>query len=152
MTEPEPNPIQSIWGINPADRSWFTALTGAGGTALAATITATMLANRPADDTIDQLLLRLALTAATAYPAAGFISWTILGAKDLMMSFADDLRKRTARKVAGYRQEGRQEGLHEGRREVLDELALLADAEDNQELKDLLSRLQARHHENGQAD
>ena len=145
MTEPEPTPTQSIWGINPADRSWFTALTGAGGTALAATITGTMLANRPADDTIDQLLLRLALTAATAYPAAGFITWTILGVKDLIMSFADDLRKRTARKVAGYRQEG----LQEGRREVLDELAVLADAENNQELKDLLSRLQARHHENG---
>lgn len=147
MIEPEPNPTQSIWGINPADRSWFTALTGAGGTALAATITGTMLANRPADDTIDQLLLRLALTAATAYPAAGFITWTILGAKDLMMSFADDLRKRTARKVAAYRQEG----LQEGRREVLDELALLADAENNQELKDLLSKLQARDHENGPA-
>lgn len=60
------------------------------------------------------------------------------------MSFADDMRKRTDRRIAGYRQEGR--------REALDELASLAQAENNQELKDLLTRFKDRGQENGHAD
>ena len=152
MTEPEPRPTQSIWGINPDDRSWFTALTSIGGTSLAGTIMGTMIANRPTDDTIDQLLLRMAVTVTTAYPAAGFLSWMILSTKDLMMSFADDMRKRTARKIAGYREEGRDEGRDEGRRQALDELAGIAQAEGNQELRDLLTRLKDRGPENRHAD
>ena len=64
------------------------------------------------------------------------------------MSFADDMRKRTARKIAGYREEGRDEG----RRQALDELAGMAQAEDNQELRDLLTRLKDRGPENRHAD
>lgn len=67
----------------------------------------------------------------------------ILSAKDLMSS-ADDMRKRAARRIAGYREEGR--------REALDEPASLAQAENNQELKDLLTRLKDRGQENGHAD
>lgn len=64
-----------------------------------------------------------------------------------MMNSATDMRKRKARRIAGYRQKGRQEC----RREALDELAGLAQAENNQELDDLLTRLKERGQENGHA-
>ena len=45
----------------------------------------------------------------TAYPAAWYVSGMIQSTKDLMMNFADGMRQRTARKIVGYRDEGRQQ-------------------------------------------
>ena len=77
----------------------------------------------------------IATTIAGSYLTAGFVSWAILNAKDTIMSFADSIREKTARKIESHREEGRVEG----RQEVLNRLA--AKAQDKPEIMELLKQI-----------
>lgn len=59
------------------------------------------------------------------------------------MRFADDIRKHIAKRVAGIREDGQQEG----KIAVLSELADMAETADNHDLKDTLDQLR---YDNGQ--
>ncbi len=132
-------PSQSIWGINPQDRNWFTTLTATAGTIYAAIAVNDLIRQRQPTDTTGDLMGDIATTIAGSYLTAGFVSWAILNAKDTIMSFADSIREKTARKIESHREEGRVEGRQEGRQEVLNRLA--AKAQDKPEIMELLKQI-----------
>ena len=136
-------PSQSIWGINPQDRNWFTTLTATAGTIYAVIAVNDIIRQRQPTDTTGDLMGDMATTIAGSYLTAGFVSWAILNAKDTIMSFADSIREKTARKIESHREEGRQEGRvegrQEGRQEVLNRLA--AKAQDKPEIMELLKQI-----------
>ena len=55
------------------------------------------------------------LSVGASFVAAGFVSWAILQAKELMMAIADWIREATERRRERLRDEGRREGRIEGR-------------------------------------
>ena len=57
------------------------------------------------------------LSIGASFVAAGFVSWAILQAKELMMAIADWIREATERRRERLRDEGRREGRIEGRDE-----------------------------------
>ena len=57
------------------------------------------------------------LSVGASFVAAGFVSWAILQAKELMMAIADWIRDATERRRERLRDEGRREGRIEGRGE-----------------------------------
>ena len=132
-------PSQSIWGINPQDRNWFTTLTATAGTVYAAIAVTDIIRQRQPTDTTGDLMGDIATTIAGSYLAAGFVAWAILNAKDTIMSFADSIREKTAKKIESHREEGRVEGRVEGRQEVLNRLA--AEAQDKPEIMELLKQI-----------
>ena len=131
----ERKPHQSIWGINPQDRNWFTTLTATAGTIYAAIAVNDLIRQRQPTDTTGDLMGDIATTIAGSYLTAGFVSWAILNAKDTIMSFADSIREKTARKIESHREEGRVEG----RQEMLNRLA--AKAQDKPEIMELLKQI-----------
>ena len=143
MKPQKERPSQSIWGINPRDRNWFTTLTATAGTIYAAIAVNDIIRQRQPTDITGDLMGDIATTIAGSYLAAGFVSWAILNAKDTIMSFADSIREKTARKIESHREEGRvegrQEGRVEGRQEVLNRLA--AKAQDKPEIMELLKQI-----------
>ena len=147
MKPQKERPSQSIWGINPQDRNWFTTLTATAGTIYAAIAVNDLIRQRQPTDTTGDLMGDIATTIAGSYLTAGFVSWAILNAKDTIMSFADSIREKTARKIESHReegrvegrQEGRVEGRQEGRQEVLNRLA--AKAQDKPEIMELLKQI-----------
>ena len=147
MKPQKERPSQSIWGINPQDRNWFTTLTATAGTIYAAIAVTDIIRQRQPTDTTGELMGDIATTIAGSYLAAGFVSWAILNAKDTVMSFADSIREKTARKIESHReegrvegrQEGRAEGHREGRQEVLNRLAVKA--QDKPEIMELLKQI-----------
>ena len=54
------------------------------------------------------------LSIGASFVAAGFVSWAILQAKELMMAIADWIREATERRRERLRDEGRREGRGEG--------------------------------------
>ena len=117
---------ESIWGINPQDRQWFEFLTAAAGLALSIIAVALAIIYRPETATPYDVLQRCVLSIVTAFGAAGFTSWTILHTKEMLMSLADSIRRRTDEWEEKKKQEGRDELAREfiaARREGrLDEL------------------------------
>ena len=65
------------------------------------------------------------LSVGASFVAAGFVSWAILQAKELMMAIADWIREATERRreriIAEALERGRREGRNEGRIEGRDE-------------------------------
>ena len=61
------------------------------------------------------------LSVGASFVAAGFVSWAILQAKELMMAIADWIREATERRRERLRDEGRREGCREGLIEGRDE-------------------------------
>ena len=86
---------ESIWGINPQDRQWFEFLTAAAGLTLSIIAVALAIIYRPETATPYDVLQRCVLSIVTAFGAAGFTSWTILHTKEMLMSLADSIRRRT---------------------------------------------------------
>ena len=111
------DPVQTIWGINRADRNLFITMTVASGTALASTFAALAITQRPPEQTEAQTLFLLIVGTPASFTATGTVSWAILNAKEVIMSIADSIRERTAKRRKAVRDEGLQEGLQEGRRE-----------------------------------
>ena len=60
------------------------------------------------------------LSIGASFVAAGFVSWAILQAKELMMAIADWIREATEKRRERLRDEGRREGRIEGRGEGYD--------------------------------
>ena len=116
------DPVQTIWGINRADRNLFITMTVASGTALASTFAALAIAQRPPEQTEAQTLFLLIVGIPASFTATGTVSWAILNAKEVIMSIADSIRERTARRRKALRDEGREEGREEAMQEILEAL------------------------------
>ena len=113
------DPVQTIWGINRADRNLFITMTVASGTALASTFAALAITQRPPEQTEAQTLFLLIVGTPASFTATGTVSWAILNAKEVIMSIADSIRERTAKRRKAVRDEGRQEGRDEAMQEIL---------------------------------
>ena len=115
----QPDRIQTIWGINQADRNLFITMTVVSGTALASAFTALTIAQRPPEQTEADLLFRLILGIPASFTATGIVSWAILNAREVIVFIGNSLRERTARRRKALRDEGREEGLQAGLQEGL---------------------------------
>ena len=107
------DPVQTIWGINRADRNLFITMTVASGTALASTFAALAITQRPPEQTEAQTLFLLIVGTPASFTATGMVSWAILNAKEVIMSIADSIRERTAKRRKAVRDEGRREAMQE---------------------------------------
>ena len=126
---------ESIWGINPQDRQWFEFLTAAAGLALSIIAVALAIIYRPETATPYDVLQRCVLSIVTAFGAAGFTSWTILHTKEMLMSLADSIRRRTDEWVERRVQERVQERMTDARQEVQEEVRQEVQAEVRQEVQ-----------------
>ena len=121
----QPDRIQTIWGINQADRNLFITMTVASGAALASAFAALAITQHPPEQTEADMMFRLIVGIPASFTATGTGSWAILNAKEVIMSIADSIRERTARRRKAVRDAGREEGRQEGRqamREILEAL------------------------------
>lgn len=105
--------IQTIWGINQADRNLFITMTVASGAALASAFAALAITQRPPEQTEADMMFRLIVGIPASFTATGTGSWAILNAKEVIMSIADSIRERTAKRRKAVRDEGRQEAMQE---------------------------------------
>lgn len=136
----QPDRIQTIWGINRADRNLFITMTVASGTALASTFAALAITQRPPEQTEAQTLFLLIVGTPASFTATGTVSWAILNAKEVIMSIADSIRERTAKRRKAVRDEGLQEGRREGRDEAMQEILAALESGQNQEAVEQLIR------------
>ena len=158
---------QSFWGINPKDKIWFITITGAAGAAWSIAIAVTAVANRTAEKTISAvidpanpegmaaaisylneeavtgLLTGTATGTAGAFAAAGFGTWLILNIKDAVMSIADAIRKRTAKRTEDIVRQGEEQGIRK--------LIAQAEAKGDQEFRDKAKEYADEIHINGQS-
>ena len=117
----------NLWGIDSNDRRWFQALTLAGGVIASIIMAFLELEYRASDAAPNVVGRNILLSIGASFVAAGFVSWAILQAKELMMAIADWVREATERRreriIAEvvqsdeYRQryaEGFRQGLVEG--------------------------------------
>ena len=88
------DPRETLWGIKPADRPWFQTLTIVGGTAVAIINTVERLNGAPGATAEDPLLYRIATDIVTGYIAAGLTTWTLLYAKEVIVTLADVIRRK----------------------------------------------------------
>ena len=111
----------NLWGIDSSDRRWFQALTLAGGVIASIIMAFLELEYRASDATPNVVGRNILLSIGASFVAAGFVSWAILQAKELMMAIADWIRdaneKRKRELVAEALARGRDEGRIEGRGE-----------------------------------
>ena len=157
-------PDQSFWGINPKDKIWFITITGTAGAAWSIAIAVTAVANRTAEktisatidpanqeriisytneETITGLLTGIATGTAGAFAAAGFGTWLILNVKDAIMSIADAIRKRTAKRTEDIVRQGEEQGIRK--------LIAQAEAKGDQEFRDKAKEYADEIHLNGQS-
>ena len=114
---PEQEEIRSICGINRNDWGLFISMTAATAIPLIATfIVVTLAFTEPKlnNEHID-IMFRLMIGIPAAPTAAVTISWLILSTKEHIMSLADKMRNETAKQQQQLRDEGRTQGLAEGR-------------------------------------
>ena len=108
----------NLWGIDSSDRRWFQALTLAGGVIASIIMAFLELEYRASDATPNVVGRNILLSIGASFVAAGFVSWAILQAKELMMAIADWIRdaneKRKRELVAEALERGRREGRGEG--------------------------------------
>ena len=107
----------NLWGIDSNDRRWFQALTLAGGVIASIIMAFLELEYRASDATPNVVGRNILLSIGASFVAAGFVSWAILQAKELMMAIADWIREATERRRERLRDEGRSQGLIEGIRQ-----------------------------------
>ena len=112
----------NLWGIDSSDRRWFQALTLAGGVIASIIMAFLELEYRASDATPNVVGRNILLSIGASFVAAGFVSWAILQAKELMMAIADWIREATEKRRERLRDEGRREGLERGRREGRSEM------------------------------
>ena len=128
----ERKPQQTIWGINPKDRIWFTTITGIAGAAWSAIIVRGNIINREPKETLEATLTEIALGTAGAFASSGSGTWLILNVTDAVMSIADAIRERTAK---------RREAIEEAtRNQTIQELMSRAEADNNPELREQIRK------------
>ena len=136
----ERKPHQSIWGINPKDRIWFTTLTGIAGASLTAIIINGNIANREPKETLEETITDIALGTAAAFAASGSGTWLILNIKDAVMSIADAIRQNTAKRREAIHNTGKEEGRKEGQELTIRKLMAWAEATGNPELPEQIRK------------
>ena len=145
----EPRPTQTIWGINPKDRIWFTVIAAGGGTAWTVAIVVRTITSPAADDPIWTQLLDQRPTIAGTYAAAGFAAWGLLNIKDGLMSIGDRVREGTAKRRKAIQDQARNEGIElgikQGEHRAIKRLIARAEADGNQELVNLLKQEAAQN-------
>ena len=129
---------QTIWGINPKDRIWFTTITGIAGGAWSAIIIRGNTINREPKETLEATLTEIALGTAGAFASSGSGTWLILNVKDAVMSIAEAIRERTAK---------RREAI---RNQTIQELIARAEAKGDQEFRDKAQKYAEEINLNGQ--
>ena len=134
----ERKPQQTIWGINPKDRIWFTTITGIAGAAWSAIIVRGNIINREPKETLEATLTEIALGTAGAFASSGSGTWLILNVKDAVMSIAEAIRERTAK---------RREAI---RNQTIQELIARAEAKGDQEFRDKAQKYAEEINLNGQ--
>ena len=132
----ERKPQQTIWGINPKDRIWFTTLTGIAGTAWSAIIIRGNIINREPKETLEATLTEIALGIAGAYAASGSGTWMILNVKDAVMSIGEAIRERTAKRREAIEEATR----NQTRKQTIEELIARAEADNNPELREQIRK------------
>ena len=86
---------ETLRGIKPADRPWFQTLTIVGGTVVATINTLERLNGSPGPASEDPLLYRIATDIVTGYIAAGLTTWAVLYCKEVIVTLADVIRRKT---------------------------------------------------------
>ena len=116
---------ENIWGIRPEDRRWFQLLTLVGGIGGSIILTLLELESLAAGDPANQVARNIVLGIGASFVAAGFITWGLLQAKELIMPIGDWIREANERRRERLRQEaieeGRQVGIEEGRQVGIEE-------------------------------
>ena len=108
---------ETIWGIDPKYRQWFQLLTLIGGAAGSVILAQLELAYGSASAAPNEVARNILLGIGASFVASGFIAWSLLQTKELIMAIADWIRKRTEKDLERRRQAARREGLREGRLE-----------------------------------
>ena len=106
---------ESIWGIDPKDRSWFQLLTLIGGIAGSIILTWLELDSLSVGGAPSEAARNIILGIGASFVASGFIAWGILQAKDLIMPAGDILRRFAEKQRDKWYEESRQQGIKEGR-------------------------------------
>ena len=109
---------ESIWGIDPRDRSWFQLLTLVGGIAGSIILVWLELDSRSSGAPPNEVARNITLGIGASFVASGFVAWGILQAKDLAMPAGDILRGFVERRRARWLEEGRRQGREEALREI----------------------------------
>ena len=139
----ERKPQQTIWGINPKDRIWFTTITGIAGAAWSAIIVRGNIINREPKETLEATLTEIALGTAGAFASSGSGTWLILNVKDAVMSIAEAIRERTAKRTEDIFRQGQEQGIRK--------LIAQADAKGDQEFRDKAKEYADEINLNGQS-
>ncbi len=105
---------ESIWGIDSKDRRWFQALTLAGGTVASVSAVFLEISYRTSDITPNTLTQNILLSIGASFIAAGFVSWSLLQAKELVMAIADWIRERTEKRKESLLAQGYSLGYEDG--------------------------------------
>ena len=112
---------ESIWGIDPRDRSWFQLLTLIGGIAGSTILTLLELDSLSVGGAPSEAARNIILGIGASFVASGFIAWGILQAKDLIMPAGDILRRFAEKQRDKWYEESRQQGIKEGREQGIKE-------------------------------
>ena len=104
---------ETIWGINRKDRRLFQLMTLLGGIGGSATLIWLTLRYRVAADTPDEVGLSILVAIGASFVTAGFVAWSLLQVKEIVMPIGDWIREANERR----RQRIREEALAEGRKE-----------------------------------
>ncbi len=108
---------ETIWGINRKDRRWFQLMTLLGGTGGSATLIWLTLRYRVAADTPDEVGLSILVAIGASFVTAGFVAWSLLQVKEIVMPIGDWIREANERRRQRIREEALAEGRKEGRKE-----------------------------------
>ena len=136
----QPDRIQTIWGIDRADRILFITMTVVSGTALASAFAALTIAQRPPEQTEADLLFRLIIGIPASFTATGIVSWAILNAREVIVFIGNSLRERTAKRRKALRDEGREEGRQEARQAMQEILTALESGQSQDAVAQLIRK------------
>lgn len=132
--EPEPDQgFQTIWGIKPKDRVWFSLITIIAGTgvAVAVIIIGPMLSEYEQKE-----LIKTFAGITSAYTSAGFAALVIINVKEAILSIAEHIRNNTKKNRMITMEKGRRQG----REQTIKSLLAKAEASGNQELIEILKK------------
>ncbi len=105
---------ESLWGINPQDRRWFQALTLSGGTGVSILVVFLEVSYRTSSITPNTIAQNIVLSIGASFVAAGFVTWSALQAKELVMAIADWIREATQRRRERLIEQGINKGIEQG--------------------------------------
>lgn len=105
---------ETLWGIRPEDRKWFQVFTVVGGIAGSVILAVLELNSPPVNATLAETARNIVLGIGASFVAAGFTTWGLLQAREMMSSFAAWIRENTRKRQERLLEQGREEGVAEG--------------------------------------